>query len=225
MLITTLTSSVKPVLNTAGIALASFAVFGVLGMQLLAGKMNYCSDSVIFRKEDCVGVSDDGDRRFWRRHALHFDDLWNSVSGMFILASQDSWPVHMWAGVDATSTRTGRIQNHNPPMVLFYLITILVAAYLIVNLFVGVFVDCYTTAAGEITKERKEKVGVAVLALVADSPEHEWRRMLFELVTTTWFDLGIALCILLNVITMALESWKQSIWQETWGELTDFFFS
>lgn len=88
-------SATKPVLNTVSIAVGCFSVFGILGMQLLSGRMYNCSDQLIHMKRDCVGFHDDGNARSWDRYDVHFDNIYQAVRSMFILATQDDWPEHM----------------------------------------------------------------------------------------------------------------------------------
>jgi hypothetical protein len=88
-------SAVKPVLNTLCIAIAVFAVLGILGMQLLSGKMYSCSDPLIHYKKNCDGLDDEGNPRTWNRYDFHFDNIFQAIRTMFILATQDDWPSHM----------------------------------------------------------------------------------------------------------------------------------
>uniref|UniRef100_A0A7S1GW80 EF-hand domain-containing protein n=1 Tax=Hemiselmis andersenii TaxID=464988 RepID=A0A7S1GW80_HEMAN len=226
ILVSTLMSSIKPVMNTVGIALSVFAVFGVLGMQLLSGKMRFCSDPKVFLKENCVGETEDGELRMWMSHPVHFDDIVNAIRALFILATQDDWPDHMWAGVDATGNKSGRWQNRNEVYILYYIFCIMVAGYLIVNIFVGVFVDCYNAAASDMEQPQEpKKISTSKLQDVFDDPESAIRLKICDTVATSAFDLFIAFFISTNVITMAMESFKQSEWQNVFGVFTNFFFA
>lgn len=84
ILAVTLVSAIRPVLNTSILAVMVFAVLGILGMQLLGGKMHWCSDSTIWEKGNCVGVDADGDLRQWLTYDVNFDNckLLSSVCGM-----------------------------------------------------------------------------------------------------------------------------------------------
>lgn len=44
ILVSTLLSAVKPVINTVAIAFCIFSVLGILGMQLMSGRLNSCTD-------------------------------------------------------------------------------------------------------------------------------------------------------------------------------------
>ncbi len=69
-----------------------------------------------------------------------------------------TYDLQQWAGVDATSAVTGPYQNNSLGLVLFYIASILVAGYLVINIFVGVFVDCYNSVAVEMGTVQQEKL-------------------------------------------------------------------
>eukprot|EP00286_Rhodomonas_abbreviata_P000279 CAMPEP_0181291404 /NCGR_PEP_ID=MMETSP1101-20121128/1948_1 /TAXON_ID=46948 /ORGANISM="Rhodomonas abbreviata, Strain Caron Lab Isolate" /LENGTH=1755 /DNA_ID=CAMNT_0023395791 /DNA_START=9 /DNA_END=5276 /DNA_ORIENTATION=- len=223
VLVTTLLSSVKPVLNTMSIALGVFSIFGVLGMQLLSGKLHSCSDPTVYERDNCVGRSNDGVPRTWENYAVNFDNIVSAVRALFILATQDEWDIHMWVGVDATSKKTGPYQNYAEGIIFYYVACIVAAGFLVVNIFVGVFVDCYTAAAAELELGPKEKV--KKLPEVFDDPRNPARVSVLSVVTSSAFDLFIAFFILVNVITMSMESFKQAEWQSTFGKVSNFFFT
>jgi len=229
VLVSTLLSAVRPVLNTTAIALAVFSVFGVLGMQLLSGKMKGCSDSSVYHRRDCVGFDVEGSPREWINADNNFDNMYRAVMSIFILATQDDWPIHMWAGVDATGKLTGPMQNHNLPMMLFYVVSIVLASYLVVNIFVGVFVDCYTLASGEMQAERmREKKAQKKLTNVQevfDDPKDPWRMAIYKTVTASWFDFLIAFFIISNVVCMGMETYQPGERWFKFGEINNFFFS
>jgi hypothetical protein len=90
-------SAAKPITNTVGIALMVFSIYGILGMQFLLGRMGSCSDTVVWRKEECAGVDASGVPLLWRTHPVNFDNLYRAIVAMFILATQDDWQGHMVA--------------------------------------------------------------------------------------------------------------------------------
>ncbi len=95
VLVGTLLSAAKPIGNTLCIALGVFGIFGILGMQLLLGKLNACSDKTVFHKKDCIGVDENSDPRVWATHPVNFDHIFHAIMAMFILATQDDWQNHM----------------------------------------------------------------------------------------------------------------------------------
>ena len=242
LLVGTLLSAIKPVINTTAIAGAAFSVLGVLGMQLLGGKMGFCSDSRIHLKRGCRGFTEDGDPILWLNQDYNFDNMYRALRTIFILSTQDDWPVHMWAGVDAVDSTTGPFQGYNPAMMLFYGAIIVSASYLVVNIFIGVFVDCYTTASVTLEVETQaaraaEQASIAAsmaeggsrpklkLSEVYDDPQERLRGSVCRVVSTTAVDMVVAVCIILNVVLMGMESYKPASWSIQFGEIGDAFFS
>ena len=226
ILASTIASAARPVANTVVLALGVFLIFGVLFMQLLAGKMNACTDPLVIHFLDCNDIAD-GVKREWVPYPVNFDYILPAVQSIYVLATQDDWPNHMLAGIDATDARTGPYQNNAPLLVIFYVATILLAGYLVVNIFVGVFVDCYQSAQLEMEEKGKTpKVVGSKLPQIFDDPDS--RTVLghiFDVVTTTQFDIFVAFFIVTNVISMAFESFKQSDFQNEFAEVTNYFFS
>jgi hypothetical protein len=133
-------SSVKPIISTCCIALGTYSLLGLIGMQLLLGKMGTCTDNKIKFMRDCWGPNDDGELRQWYQPAANFNALPQAVSTLFTLASQDGWPVYMFQGVDSRgpimqpegSKYAGNVemesakQNAMPELFLYYFFSIMV---------------------------------------------------------------------------------------------------
>jgi len=237
IVVMSITGSVKPILNTVFIAGMVFLVFGILGVQLLSGKLHYCSDPAIFQEKDCKGFRADNTARVWLNQKVNFDNIGEAMLTMFVLASMDDWPKVMWSGVDATGKRTGPKQDNNQLIVLYFLASLLIAAFLVINIFVGVFVDNYNTASEKVNASikikrmstRKRKVAALNAVQVPEEtepePSNRVQQLMVWIVSKTSFDLGIAACIALNVITMAFESYKQSLWQQQFLVISNYFFT
>ena len=90
VLIAAMFSSVKPILATGVIAIAICALLGLVGMQLLLGKMGTCSDNKVQFMRDCWGVDGDGVLREWVRYPANFDYQFESIVTVFTIATQVS---------------------------------------------------------------------------------------------------------------------------------------
>jgi hypothetical protein len=77
--------SAKPLLNTFLMVFFCFIVMGILGVTQLAGKMNFCTDSLIHSKSQCVGMTDAGEVREWKKPALNYDWIGQGTVTMFAL--------------------------------------------------------------------------------------------------------------------------------------------
>jgi hypothetical protein len=104
VLIRTASLSAAPLANTMVMVVAFLAVLGIIGIQLFSGKMNYCSDPSIWTMTECVGLDADDVPREWRPYEVNFNNMAMALITEMLMASQDDWPVHMWAGCDITGT-------------------------------------------------------------------------------------------------------------------------
>jgi len=228
IVVQTITGSVKPILNTVVIALMVFMVFGILGVQLFAGKLWHCSDPLYHTQSECEergGKMDDGTPREWVNAAVPFDHIGQAMLAMMLLASQDNWPEIMWTGVDSTGRGTGRIQGNQPAMILFFFSFILIGGFFVLNIFVGVFVDNYNAAAKTVAETAVKVPPRRKEPEVWPPPRSRTQAIMMFVVTHTAFDLGIALCIALNVGTMAFESYHQSLWQTQFLVISNYMFT
>eukprot|EP00961_Rhodomonas_salina_P089304 1200987-Rhodomonas_salina.1 len=82
----------------------------------------------------------------------------------------------------------------------------------------------YNSASAELEKVKDPQLKRKDLPSVFDDPKDKWRRVCVDMVTTP-FDLFIALFIVLNVLTMAFESFHQAQWQSDFGVVANFFFT
>ncbi len=232
LLVGTLASAVKPVSVTLAIAVGVLFVLGIFFVQFLGGKMKGCSDPTLFTKTLCVGLDEDGNPLSWGAGDVNFDNIWNALIAMFILSSQDDWPSHMWASVDGTGPLTGNKQGANPYMApFFFLSALMITSAVVINMFVGVFVDCYfATGQAEDGKGGDKNPPLDADKVLKDpsvleDPVTPLRAMTFNVTTSTPFDMFIAVFIVTNVFSMAFESWKPSSWQVAFDIWCNYFYT
>ena len=249
VLITAMFSSVRPILGTSFIAIGVYSLLGLIGMQFLMGKMATCSDPKVKFMRDCWGVDQDGQERTWDNFPANFDVLPQAIVTMFTLATQDNWPALMFAGMDSVGSTVQQVgskyynasghgihsevesgfQNVNPGIFFFYFLCIMIAGYIVMNMFVSVFVDGYLTAAEEMKalKEKEmnatdEKLSIPTLW---DEPKGTLRVAISDTIIATEFDMFCAVLIISNIILMAFESYKQAAWQTDLSAGAGLFFT
>ena len=149
VLVQTFMSVAPKALNTFGIAMGFFVILGCIGMQLFAGKLYTCSDpSVQLRfagavrslygddlhtwDPGCSGVDESGAARSWVNHDVSFDNMVEAVRTMMVLTTQDDWPGHMLAAMDARSKTEIPVQDFSWMLTfLFFFVSIVVCAMLV----------------------------------------------------------------------------------------------
>ncbi|XP_053424672.1 voltage-dependent T-type calcium channel subunit alpha-1G isoform X6 [Nycticebus coucang] len=225
LVVETLMSSLKPIGNIVVICCAFFIIFGILGVQLFKGKFFVClgeDTRNITNKSDCAEAS-----YRWVRHKYNFDNLGQALMSLFVLASKDGWVDIMYDGLDAVGVDQQPIMNHNPWMLLYFISFLLIVAFFVLNMFVGVVVEnfhkCRQHQEEEEARRREEK-RLRRLEKKRRSKEKQmaeaqckpyysdysrFRLLVHHLCTSHYLDLFITGVIGLNVVTMAMEHYQQ----------------
>ena len=136
------------VLDVVVVFLLFLAVFAILGVQLLAGRLGRCATN--------MGRRVDGDTHPLTRaqceDGTHPDKLWSNPSFgsfdnfgsaallLFEVATLEGWVEVMWASVDATDIDMPAVRDFSPMMSIFFLLWVVLGSVLLLNLFVGVLV-------------------------------------------------------------------------------------
>ncbi|XP_048026079.1 voltage-dependent T-type calcium channel subunit alpha-1G isoform X10 [Megalobrama amblycephala] len=159
LVVETLMSSLKPIGNIVVICCAFFIIFGILGVQLFKGKFFVCQGEDtrnITNKSDCINAN-----YKWIRHKYNFDNLGQALMSLFVLASKDGWVDIMYDGLDAVGVDQQPVMNYNPWMLLYFISFLLIVAFFVLNMFVGVVVEnfhkCRRHQEAEEAKRREEK--------------------------------------------------------------------
>ncbi|XP_075701680.1 voltage-dependent T-type calcium channel subunit alpha-1G isoform X7 [Rhinoderma darwinii] len=225
LVVETLMSSLKPIGNIVVICCAFFIIFGILGVQLFKGKFFYClgeDTKNITNKSDCFDA-----RYKWARHKYNFDNLGQALMSLFVLASKDGWVDIMYDGLDAVGVDQQPVMNYNPWMLLYFISFLLIVAFFVLNMFVGVVVEnfhkCRQHQEEEEAKRREEK-RLRRMEKKRRSKEREMaeaqckpyyseyshpRLLIHHMCTSHYLDLFITGVIGLNVVTMAMEHYQQ----------------
>uniref|UniRef100_A0A3P8QKD3 Voltage-dependent T-type calcium channel subunit alpha n=1 Tax=Astatotilapia calliptera TaxID=8154 RepID=A0A3P8QKD3_ASTCA len=225
LVVETLMSSLKPIGNIVVICCAFFIIFGILGVQLFKGKFFICQGEDvrnITNKSDCLQASNK-----WVRHKYNFDNLGQALMSLFVLASKDGWVDIMYDGLDAVGVDQQPIMNYNPWMLLYFISFLLIVAFFVLNMFVGVVVEnfhkCRRHQEAEEAKRREEKRLKRMekkrrskekeLAEAQSKPYYSdyspTRLLIHKMCTSHYLDLFITIVIGLNVITMSMEHYQQ----------------
>ncbi|XP_069884459.1 voltage-dependent T-type calcium channel subunit alpha-1G isoform X7 [Dipodomys merriami] len=236
LVVETLMSSLKPIGNIVVICCAFFIIFGILGVQLFKGKFFVCQGEDtrnITNKSDCTEAS-----YRWVRHKYNFDNLGQALMSLFVLASKDGWVDIMYDGLDAVGVDQQPIMNHNPWMLLYFISFLLIVAFFVLNMFVGVVVEnfhkCRQHQEEEEARRREEKrlrrlekkrrnlmlddvIAPGSSASAASEAQckpyysdySRFRLLVHHLCTSHYLDLFITGVIGLNVVTMAMEHYQQ----------------
>jgi len=215
------------VLNVLLIFALFLSVFAILGVQLFAGKLSSCSDPLVLTKAACIGSFYDADLervagRVWvNNHLGSFDTFLDAAALLFEMSTEEQWPDVMLLGIGAQGvdiapeTDVRNAPRDQMATAAFFIAWILVGAFFIINLFVGVVIDNFNElkeaqdGSGLLTDGQKawsnslsEVVKLRALHL-STPPRQVWRRGVFELVIRTEFEVTMMALVLINICFMA----------------------
>ncbi|XP_022257393.1 voltage-dependent T-type calcium channel subunit alpha-1G-like isoform X2 [Limulus polyphemus] len=215
LVVQTLLSSLRPIGNIVLICCTFFIIFGILGVQLFKGKLYYCDGpnvKNVSNKTECLADP----RNEWINRKYNFDNLGQALMALFVLSSKDGWVNIMYTGLDAVDVDQQPIENYNEWRLIYFISFLLLVAFFVLNMFVGVVVENFHRCREEQEKEEK-----ALRAEKRARKLEKKRRKMREppyyinfskprlftnnIVTSKYFDLAIAAVIGLNVVTMAME--------------------
>ncbi|CAF1073726.1 unnamed protein product [Adineta steineri] len=215
LVVQTLLSSLKPIGHIVIICCVFFVIFGILGVQLFKGKFYYCEGPLahdVRTKDECEAMPD----HQWQNQQYNFDNLGQALLTLFVLSSKDGWVQIMYNGIDAVDVDKQPIKNYSEVKLIYFLSFILIVSFFVLNMFVGVVVKNFHNcrAQQEIEEDarnklKREKKLKHQQHLKDDLPYYAnfstVRKNLHDLFINKYFDLFIAIIIILNIITMSVE--------------------
>eukprot|EP01062_Namystynia_karyoxenos_P001522 TRINITY_DN1051_c1_g1_i1.p1 TRINITY_DN1051_c1_g1~~TRINITY_DN1051_c1_g1_i1.p1 ORF type:complete len:2267 (+),score=738.59 TRINITY_DN1051_c1_g1_i1:119-6919(+) len=222
MVVITLIQSIGSIGNVALISFIVFLVFGILGVQFFSGKLYHCTDGAIYYRFSCTGHfrSDDGDwqARSWvNRAPQHFDDIRSSLLTLFEISTLELWSQIMWNVIDGVNYDEAGRRNYQLPAAVFFVTFVVVGAFFILNLFVGVVIHHYnqvkTKEDGLYFLTDDQKLWVETQRMMLNftpvpkmtPPKNPRLLRLYWFAKGESFEMFIGVCILLNILVMSMQ--------------------
>lgn len=229
---------IPPFVNIAMVSTVFYLIFAILGTQFWAGKFWSCNDDSVSGADECVGTFElDGvnTTRVWSNAPIHFDNVSQGMLTLFEVASLELWLDVMYSAMDVPDELGLQpVKNSSPWYALYFVIFVVIGAFLILNLFVGAVVDTFTLVKNEqnrvatMTPAQAEFVssmrlmmqkqpGAAMLPPEEDGGLYWLRSRCYKIImydlegnnTGALFDTVVIFLIIMNVIVMSLVIWKQ----------------
>ncbi|ETV99152.1 hypothetical protein H310_08556 [Aphanomyces invadans] len=162
-----------------------------------------------------------------------FDNILRAVGGLYELTTMEGWTAVAIACIDAVDENMQPIANHNPAMMLYWWLYIIICAFFITNLFIGVLCDSFQRESygSMVTDEQVRwiKLQKKVLAMSPlrsfPRPTNAVRAICHRIATLAYFEHFITLVILTNTGCMAVQGFGQSKATELTFNLLNLVFS
>eukprot|EP01062_Namystynia_karyoxenos_P051809 TRINITY_DN4089_c0_g1_i1.p1 TRINITY_DN4089_c0_g1~~TRINITY_DN4089_c0_g1_i1.p1 ORF type:complete len:1990 (+),score=583.18 TRINITY_DN4089_c0_g1_i1:128-5971(+) len=216
-----------------------FLVFAIFGVQIFKGRFYACSDDSVYREADCNGTfnstvpavfgeQEEPAERTWEQFTDNFDNLWNSLQSLFIVALGEGWSDMMYVAMDTTGVGTGPSRNAFPEASIFFVLFHIIGGFFSLNLIIGIIIDTFiqerekivSAGLSELPQGQRARIAEylcaegamrkAALNWEPQCPEGPFlRRVVFAVVHHPVFENFIITCIMLNGAVFATVHYGQ----------------
>lgn len=227
VVVNALIKAIPSIANVMMVCLIFWLIFGIVGVQFFAGKFYKCVDedgnklpvNITNDKFECETKN-----YTWINSKINFDDVLMAYLALFQVATYKGWTDVMNDAIDSREIDEQPEREVNVYMYLYFVLFIIFGSFFTLNLFIGVIIENFNQqkkkAGGSLEMfmtEDQKKYYKAMKRMAAKSPQKSIPRpgniimgWIFDAVTNQKFDIGIMIIIMLNMLTMALEHYKQS---------------
>lgn len=237
---------VPPLTNFVLVVSVFLFTFAILGASMYRGHLFYChaygdwdpSDNdqyedefrYVLDRDVCVGEVTNADgfiaKLRWDSTPSNFDSIGNSLLTLFELSTMENWPGIMYPAMDIVPEKWRHPEeNFSKFNALYFISFIIVGAFFITNLFVGIIVHKFNKARqmdkGSVflSDDQQQWLGDLRVAMSAkphkqaavpsDTDMFGLQRPIYYLVQNHYFHLLMDFFILLNIFMMMLTHFNQ----------------
>ncbi|KAL6748527.1 Ion transport protein-domain-containing protein [Haematococcus lacustris] len=221
--------SISAMGNVSLVCFMFFIIFAILGTQLFMGLMWSCNDTSVANVDECVGSFVDPATnatltRSWDNAFPNFDNTANSLLVCFITATLNGYTGTMQKAMAAPLNKGEQPQhNQNPGAFFWFLGMVVVCAFVLINLYVGVIFSQFsrirlmsTTGSAFLTTGQHEWAELSKMVFKlrpgekVQLPRNWLRRQLFLLTQNNTFELLMLLVVLANALVLAMNNYSMS---------------
>ncbi|XP_054620888.1 sodium channel protein type 4 subunit alpha B-like isoform X4 [Dunckerocampus dactyliophorus] len=230
VVVNALIGAIPSIMNVLLVCLIFWLIFSIMGVNLFAGKFGRCVNRTghiydagfINNKSECEALNDTS-LYYWTKVKVNFDNVGAGYLALLQVATFKGWMEIMYAAVDSRAVEEQPIKEINLYMYLYFVIFIIFGSFFTLNLFIGVIIDNFNQQKRKLggqdifmTEEQKKyynamkKLGSKKPQKPIPRPLNDVQGFFFDLVGKQAFDIIIMVLILLNMITMMVETDEQS---------------
>ncbi|XP_068426059.1 sodium channel protein type 2 subunit alpha-like [Clinocottus analis] len=234
VVVNALIGAIPSIMNVLLVCLIFWLIFSIMGVNLFAGKFGKCvnrtgfihSVSVVNNKSECLSLNDT--QFYWTKVKVNFDNVGLGYLSLLQVATFKGWMEIMHAAVDSRGVEEQPIREINLYMYLYFVVFIIFGSFFTLNLFIGVIIDNFNQQKRKMSgqdifmTEEQKKYYNAMKKLGSKKPQKPIPRpaniiqaFFFDLVSKQAFDILIMMLIIVNMVTMMVETDEQSERMET----------
>lgn len=222
IVVNALLESLIAILNVLIVICMVWVMFAILGNNIMTGKMGYCKvDGDPKFNHYGVGMKacSESFKGTWTIHDANFDDIGQGMVTLYVLSTLEGWPTILGNALDANDPEQGPIYNNSLTNGFFLVFFILVGSLFLMNMVVGVI---FVQFSEEQRKEKHARYKMLnddqirwimiqdMLERAKPSfdvmirPKGKVKIFVFRVIQSKVFEGVIMICIVLNVVVMAM---------------------
>ncbi|KAG2432797.1 hypothetical protein HXX76_008531 [Chlamydomonas incerta] len=237
------TMSLMSMANVSVVCILFFLIFAILGVQLFSGRFYRCNDDTVAGQIECVGnftdpLTNSTLDRHWSNDFPNFDNTGNALLCCFITATLNGYTEIMVNAMSAPQeVGVQPKQFINPGAFFWFFGFIVVCAFTLLNLYVGVIFSQFSkirmlseTGSAFLTTDQNEWAELTKMVFRLKPPEKSQlptsrlRRFCYQLVHHKYFDIFILAIILINVGFLAATWYGEPLSYTRQKELANIVF-
>ncbi|XP_076018343.1 sodium channel protein type 2 subunit alpha-like isoform X2 [Genypterus blacodes] len=229
VVVNALIGAIPSIMNVLLVCLIFWLIFSIMGVNLFAGKFGKCVNrtgfihnvSLVNNKSECLAMNDT--QFYWTKVKVNFDNVGLGYLSLLQVATFKGWMDIMHAAVDSRGVEEQPIREINLYMYLYFVVFIIFGSFFTLNLFIGVIIDNFSQQKRKMsgqdifmTEEQKKyynamkKLGSKKPQKPIPRPANILQAFFFDLVSKQAFDIMIMILIIVNMVTMMVETDEQS---------------
>ncbi|KAK2821990.1 hypothetical protein Q5P01_022055 [Channa striata] len=234
VVVNALIGAIPSIMNVLLVCLIFWLIFSIMGVNLFAGKFGKCvnrtgfthSVSVVNNKSECLAMNET--QFYWTKVKVNFDNVGLGYLSLLQVATFKGWMEIMHAAVDSRGVEEQPVREINLYMYLYFVVFIIFGSFFTLNLFIGVIIDNFNQQKRKMsgqdifmTEEQKKyynamkKLGTKKPQKPIPRPTNILQAFVFDLVSQQAFDIMIMMLIIVNMVTMMVETDEQSARMES----------
>ena len=181
--------------------MASFLVFGIIGISTIGGRLWYCEPFAELNKVECI--AHDGE---WLNRPYHFDNIVEAAKSLFIVWSMQGWTPILFHASDATEVDMAPEHDSNRwPAFAFFSTFMIWNGFMLTKLFVGMLADFFASSSGNLLLTAEQRnwqfmhLFIYHVIKIRTMPLLSFPRACFQCVENIMFKRFIDAVVVLNV--------------------------
>lgn len=214
IILSSLFESIIASLNVVTVISVIWLIFAILGVALFNGKFYYCDNQEIKGQTECESMG-----YTWSSLPYNYDNIFEALLTLFVVASQEGWPDHMFIAVDAYKPGYAPIENYNPLASYFIISYMFIGDFFMINLFTVVVYSKFVEAKQDesslisilLTKSQQNWLEIQKNILKLRPQKHNsnenaslFKKITNRIVSHKFFKIFIICAIIFNTLNMAI---------------------